>query len=31
MQTNKRETEIIMEHVLKNEENLGVALDIINH
>ncbi len=30
MQTNKRETEIIMEHVLKNEENLGVALDIIN-
>ena len=30
MQTNERETEIIMKHVLKNEENLGVALDIIN-
>ena len=29
MQTNKRETEIIMEHV-KNNENLEVALDIIS-
>ena len=30
MQTNERETEIIMEHVFKNKENLEVALDIIS-
>ena len=30
MPTNKRETEIIMEHVFKDNENLEVALDIIS-
>ncbi len=30
MPTNERETEIIMEHVFKNKENLEVALDIIS-
>ena len=30
MPTNKRETQIIMKHVLEDEEHLGVALDIIS-
>ena len=30
MPTNERETEIIMKHVFKDNENLEVALDIID-